>query len=115
MLLRADNAGVQVGPVRREFAFNRTGPGIGSHTWRYVFDPIPSGTRLTESYDAERALPKLMSWLTEKWTGSPDRDADLRRGMEVTVTHQAATENHRPAGGASRESDADEGRRPTIG
>jgi uncharacterized protein YndB with AHSA1/START domain len=42
----------------REFAFNRNGPGIGSYSWRYVFDPIPSGTRLTESYDAERPLPQ---------------------------------------------------------
>jgi hypothetical protein len=57
-----------------------------------------------------------MSWLTEKWTGSPDRDADLRRGMEVTLSRiKAAAEKHRPDGGAGRESDADEGRRPTIG
>lgn len=81
----------------REFAFNRSRPGIGSYTWRYVFDPIPSATatRLTESYDAERPLPKLMVWLTEKWTGSPDRDADLSRGMEVTLSRfKAAAEKH---------------------
>jgi uncharacterized protein YndB with AHSA1/START domain len=69
----------------REFAFNRSGPGIGSYTWRYVMTPTPSGTTLTESYDAERPLPALMSWLTEKWVGSDDRDADLRRGMETTL------------------------------
>jgi hypothetical protein len=26
-----------------------------------------------------------MSWFTEKWTGSNDRDADLRRGMTTTL------------------------------
>jgi uncharacterized protein YndB with AHSA1/START domain len=40
----------------REFAFNRSGPGIGSYTWRYTLEPIPTGTKLTESFDAERPL-----------------------------------------------------------
>lgn len=69
----------------REFAFNRNGPGIGSYTWRYVMEPTASGTLLTESYDAERPLGSVMSSITEKWTGSSDRDADLRRGMSTTV------------------------------
>lgn len=68
-----------------EFAFNRSGPGIGSYTWRYVMEPIPRGTRLTESYDAERHLPGWMSWLTQKWTGSDNRDDDLREGMTTTL------------------------------
>ncbi len=69
----------------REFAFNRKGPGIGSYTWRYRLEPIASGTRVTESYEVERPLPGVMSRLTARWTGSPDRDADLRRGMETTL------------------------------
>ncbi len=69
----------------REFAFNRSGPGIGSYTWRYRFESIPTGTRLTESYDVERPLPKAMAWLTAKWVGSADRDADLREGMQATL------------------------------
>ena len=68
-----------------EFAFNRHGPGIGSYTWRYVMEPTPAGTRLTESFDAERPLGSAMTWLTEKWTGSSDRDADLQRGMATTL------------------------------
>ena len=68
-----------------EFAFNRSGPGIGSYTWRYVFEPIPTGTKLTESFDAERPLAKAMSWITMKWTGSADRDADLHEGMVTTL------------------------------
>lgn len=69
----------------REFAFNRKGPGIGSYTWRYRFEPTPTGTRVIESYDAEKHLPTAMSWLTMKWVGSADRDADLREGMETTL------------------------------
>ena len=44
-----------------EFAFNRSGPGIGSYTWRYVLEPTPTGTKLTESFDAERPLGKAMT------------------------------------------------------
>ena len=69
----------------REFAFNRNGPGIGSYTWRYVMQPTPTGTQLTESFDAERPLGSAMTWLTEKWTGSSDRDADLHAGMLSTL------------------------------
>ena len=76
---------VTVAEPGREFAFNRSGPGIGSYTWRYRLEPTAGGTRLTESYDVERPLPKLMSWMTEKWVGSHDRDADLRDGMETTL------------------------------
>jgi uncharacterized protein YndB with AHSA1/START domain len=85
---------VTVAEPGREFAFNRSGPGIGSYTWRYVFEAIAGGTRLTESYDAERQLPKAMNWLTEKWVGSSDRDADLREGMEETLARiKAAAES----------------------
>lgn len=74
----------------REFAFNRSGPGIGSYTWRYVLEPTPAGTNVTESFDAERPLGKAMTWLTMKWTGSPDRDADLHAGMTTTLARVKA-------------------------
>jgi hypothetical protein len=78
----------------RAFAFNRKGPGIGSYTWRYVTEEIPTGTRLTESFDAERPLSKAMSLLTMKWTGSADRDADLHQGMLTTLERiKAAAES----------------------
>jgi uncharacterized protein YndB with AHSA1/START domain len=77
----------------RGFAFNRSGPGIGSYTWSYALEPIPSGTRLTESFDAEKPLGKAMTWITAKWTGSTDRDADLHEGMTTTVARiKAAAE-----------------------
>jgi len=74
----------------REFAFNRSGPGIGSYTWRYVLEPTPTGTTVTESFDAERPLGKAMTWLTMKWTGSADRDADLHAGMITTLARVKA-------------------------
>jgi uncharacterized protein YndB with AHSA1/START domain len=69
----------------QEFAFNRSGPGIGSYTWRYSLEPTSTGTRLTESFDAERPLGSAMSWITMKWTGSQDRDADIHDGMTTTL------------------------------
>jgi hypothetical protein len=78
----------------REFAFNRSGPGIGSYTWRYVFEPTPAGTRLTESYQVERPISPAMAWLTAKWVGSSDRDVDLREGMTTTLARiKAAAES----------------------
>jgi uncharacterized protein YndB with AHSA1/START domain len=77
-----------------QFAFNRSGPGIGSYTWRYALEPTPTGTRLTESFEAERPLGGAMTWLTMKWTGSADRDADLHRGMVTTLERiKAAAES----------------------
>jgi carbon monoxide dehydrogenase subunit G len=86
----ANTPTVTVAEPGREFAFNRSGPGIGSYTWRYVMEPTASGTRLTESFDAEKVLGPVMTWLTEKWTGSTDRDADQRRGMTTTLTRLKA-------------------------
>lgn len=77
----------------RVFAFNRSGPGIGSYTWRFEVEPTAAGTKLTESFDAERPLGKLMTWITMKWTGSADRDADLHDGMTTTLSRiKAAAE-----------------------
>src|SRR4051795_4169902 len=77
----------------REFAFNRSGPGIGSYTWTYMLEPTPTGTRVIESYDVERHLGSFMNWLTRKWTGSQNRDDDLREGMTTTLARiKAAAE-----------------------
>ena len=32
-----------------------------------------------------------MTWLTMKWTGSPDRDADLHQGMVATLSRIKAS------------------------
>ena len=87
---------VTVAEPGREFAFNRSGPGIGSYTWRYVMEPTATGARLTESFDAERPLSPAMTWITEKWTGRADRDADLRRGMTQTLARLKAEAERAP-------------------
>jgi len=85
---------VRVADRGREFSFNRSGPGIGSYTWRYVLDPTATGTRLTESFEVERPLGTAMNWLTMRWTGSKDRDADLHTGMVTTLARvKAAAES----------------------
>ena len=84
---------VTVADPGREFAFNRKGPGIGSYTWRYVFERTATGTRVTESFDVERPVPKPMAAFTAWWAGSSDRDADLHEGMETTLSRiKAAAE-----------------------
>ena len=65
----------------------------GRYTWRYRLEPTAAGMRLTESYDADPPVPRLMNWLTEKWVDSADRDADLGDAMTTTLQHiKAAVE-----------------------
>jgi hypothetical protein len=79
----------------RAFAFNRSGPGIGSYTWRYDLQPTAAGRRVTESFDVERPLPKAMAWLTAKWVGSSDRDTDLHERTQITLSRiKQAAEAH---------------------
>ena len=42
--------------------------------------------------DVERPIRKLMSWLTENWLGSNDRDADLQDGITTIQRVKAAVE-----------------------
>jgi len=41
----------------REFAFRRTGPGIGEIVWRYRIEPTATGATLTESYEEVNQPP----------------------------------------------------------
>lgn len=76
---------VKVADRSREFTFNRSGPAIGSYTWRYTMQPTATGTTLSESFEADPPVGAAMSWITMKWTGSDDRDADLHQGMLSTI------------------------------
>jgi hypothetical protein len=76
---------VTVADRAHEFAFNRSGPAVGSYTWRYTMEPTASGTKLVESFEADPPVGAAMSWITMKWTGSEDRDADLHQGMLTTI------------------------------
>jgi hypothetical protein len=35
-----------------------------------------------------------MTWITEKWTGSNDRDADLKAGMATIIERIKTTAEH---------------------
>ena len=76
---------VRVADRSREFTFNRSGPAIGSYTWRYTMEPTATGTTLSESFEADPPVGAAMSWITMKWTGSDDRDDDLHQGMLSTI------------------------------
>ena len=74
----------------RVFAFERTERFAGTVAWRYVFEPVEGGTRVTESYEVMRPLSRLGWLVIERLYGCRDRRADLGRGMEQTL-HRLGT------------------------
>jgi len=88
---------VELSAAGRVAGFVRPGSKVAifdTFTVRAGTSRLPAGTRLTESFDAERPLGPAMTWITEKWTGSTDRDADLHAGMTVTLDRiKAAAES----------------------
>jgi uncharacterized protein YndB with AHSA1/START domain len=57
---------------------------FGRHVWRYDLEPVPGGTRVTETFDWG---PSLSPWALEKW-GAPRRNlasirATLRRLTDI--------------------------------
>ncbi len=69
----------------REFAFRRTGPGMGEIVWRYRIEPSATGATLTESYEVVKPAARFVIWLTMSMTGIEDRTVDLQRGMQDTL------------------------------
>jgi hypothetical protein len=76
---------VTVAEPGREFAFTRTEPLAGSIAWRYRFEPVENGTRVTESYDVERPVARLGWFVIEKVFRGGDRREVLRAGMRTTL------------------------------
>jgi len=74
----------------REFAFRRTGPGMGEIIWRYRIEPSAAGATLTESYEEVKPAARFVIWLTTTMTGIDDLTADLQRGMEDTLGRMKA-------------------------
>jgi len=64
----------------KEFAFRRPGPDQ-STTWRYLFEPVEGGTRLTESWYQER-LPAAFIRAT---IGLMLRGRDVNQGVRTTL------------------------------
>ena len=65
----------------RLFAFERTEHFAGTVAWRYVFEPVDGGTRVTESYEATRPVSRLGWLVIERLYGCRDRRSDLGRGI----------------------------------
>lgn len=84
----------------RVFEFARTERFAGTVTWRYVFEDVPGGTRVTESYEVTRPLSRLGWLVIERLYGCRDRRGDLARGMEQTLrrlAEVATSEQHTTA------------------
>lgn len=85
-LMRWSRGGrVLVADPGREFAFVTEEGGKESTIWRYQFDPIDDGTRVTESYEVKS---------TPTWARILDvptnRARELRAGMRHTLTRLKA-------------------------
>ena len=80
----------------REFAFSRTAPG-SVVVWRYRMEPEGSGTKLTESYEVEKAPPAVVEKVIDLLMRTKDRAAELRDGMRQTLGRiKAAAESSPP-------------------
>ncbi|TFV62150.1 UNVERIFIED_ORG: SRPBCC family protein [Bacillus sp. AZ43] len=75
----------------REFAFARTEPFAGTIVWRYRFEPVDGGTRVTETYEVVRPITRIGWFVIEKVFRAGDRRAALRAGMEATLQRLEAT------------------------
>lgn len=69
----------------REFAFSRTEKAAGTLVWRYRFEPVGDGTRVTESYEVTEPITRLGWFIIGGLYGLKDRRADLRSGMQLTL------------------------------
>src|SRR5687768_368195 len=76
---------VTVAEPGREFAFTRTEPFAGTIAWRYRFEPVENGTRVTESYDVQRPVARLGWFVIERVFRGGNRREALRAGMRTTL------------------------------
>ena len=77
----------------REFAFATEEGGVEGTTWRYRFEPVDGGTRVTESYTVDKipVWARIMDVPT-------NRHGDLLKNMAITLERlKAAAEHTAPA------------------
>ena len=74
------------------FAVGKNAPKDADATWRYDFEPAPTGCVVTETCQILRQPGPVGRLLTKLGTGVSwaDRPADLRAGMEETLRRLAA-------------------------
>ncbi|MGH3713309.1 MAG: SRPBCC family protein [Micromonosporaceae bacterium] len=68
----------------RRFGFQVYVYGVPSATWRYTIEPIPGGSRVTESTLRVTPRPIAMA-VNAGLLGIPDRDAHNQRNIERTL------------------------------
>lgn len=73
-----------VDPVH-EIAWERTEPFAGTIEWRYRFDAVDGGTRVTESYRVIRPVTRVGWFVIGTLYGVKDDRAVLRDGMQTTL------------------------------
>jgi uncharacterized protein YndB with AHSA1/START domain len=59
-------------------------PGKSGPTWRYEFEAVDGGTRVTESVEQQRPSPFIIRMI-QKRNGVTDRNESLRQGMITTL------------------------------
>ena len=69
----------------KEFAFRRPGPDT-STTWRYTFESVDDGTRVTESWHQERLPPAIMRAMIGLMMRGRDLDASVQTTLERIKT-----------------------------
>ena len=68
--------------------------------WRYRFEPVEGGTRVTESFEMTKPLGAASRWITRLTTGVADRRTDMEQGIHATLAKlkaAAETEADPPA------------------
>ncbi len=69
----------------RRFAFAVGDREKPSTIWRYTFEPVGTGTRVTESFEVPRGIGRFGRLVTRVTTGVEDREADLVEGVRRTL------------------------------
>ena len=78
----------------RSFAFAVGGAAKPETIWRYQFEPVGDGVKVTETFELVKPLGFLSRLLTRLTTGVRDRPADLEAGVRSTLSRlkQVATD-----------------------
>lgn len=69
----------------RLFAFARTEPFAGTVAWRWTFEPVPGGTRVTVGYEVTKPITRVGWFVIERVFRSGDRRVALGSGMEQSL------------------------------
>ena len=69
----------------RAFAFARTEPLAGTVAWRWSFEPVGDGTRVTVGYEVTKPITRLGWFVIERVFRGGDRRVALGRGMEQSL------------------------------